>query len=67
MSTKREIQFPEDIEKIRDLSESLVPLNITDFILQVLWESFSEEFFCAQFMAVDEQLVKQFDRWLDGF
>ena len=56
-----QIPFPEDIKKIRKYLENFMNTkNISDKEINKMWNEFSENFFAAGWMIVDEKTLELF-------
>jgi len=55
--------YPDDITKIRSLCPEVKNLN--DFIVEQLWENYSEDCYCAGWLMVPDDL-SDFVRYIDG-
>jgi len=57
------IQWPEDVAKLK---EALPALNfLTNYQIQELYGSFSEEQYCAGWLVLDENTIKEFEEYLN--
>lgn len=56
--------YPEDMELILAYLNEHGKLNITDSAVEDLYYEFSDEQYCASWMSVNEQMLKEFEEWL---
>jgi hypothetical protein len=57
----KEIEFPEDIKRLRTIP---ILWQFSDWIVQILYHSFSSEEYCAGWMYLSEERIKEFEKWL---
>ena len=56
-------RYPEDIEKIRNLTPFL--MRFSDIEIEKLWEDYSDSM-CAGWLTVDKEQIIMFHNWLEG-
>lgn len=61
-----EFDYPEDMEKIINYLENRGKLNVNYKTLQSLYYDFSDDKYCAQWMSVDDQMLKEFMNYLES-
>lgn len=61
------LQYPQDIKKIRAYLEDIGDLNCTDYKLDELWARFSDDCYAAGWMIVDDKILEHFAIWLDDY
>jgi hypothetical protein len=57
--------FPEDMKLILDYLNAHGKILVSDFIIENLYYDFSAEKYCAGWMYVDNQMLEEFEEWLN--
>lgn len=61
---KIEYRYPEDMERIMSYLNSRGKVNVSEKMIERLYEDFSEHMYCAQWLIVSEEILNQFSEWL---
>lgn len=59
------IAYPDDVKLIRSYLESAGTLDATDNELACMWEKFSDEYYAATWMTVDDELLERFVDYIE--
>ena len=57
--------YPDEMKKIISFLESIGTININYDTLERLYYDFSEECYSASWITVNEDILKEFARWLE--
>lgn len=57
------INFPEDVAEIKAKITQLQ--GLTDFQVQELWSDWGEGYYCAGWLIVSDDTIKEFETWLN--
>jgi hypothetical protein len=57
--------YPEDMKLILDYLKAHGKVLVKDSTIEDLYYGFSEEKYCAGWMCVDEQMLEEFEDWLN--
>lgn len=57
--------YPEDMKLILDYLNAHGKVLVKDSTIEDLYYGFSEEKYCAGWMRVDEQMLEEFEDWLN--
>ena len=56
---KTEYRYPEDMERIMSYLNSRGKVNVSEKMIERLYEDFSEQMYCAQWLIVSEEILNQ--------
>ena len=63
---KSEFEFPEDMEKILNYLNTNGKLMVDERRVESLYEGYSEDRWCAGWIAVNEDRLEEFAEWLSN-
>jgi len=58
------VTYSEDVAKLKASNSELASLS--DRVVELLYGRFSEDYYCASWLILDEQSIRQFNQWLDS-
>jgi len=58
------VTYSEDVAKLKASNSELASLS--DRVVELLYGRFSEDYYCASWLILDEQAIRQFNQWLDS-
>lgn len=61
---KDQYRYPEDMETIVSYLNEHGQVNVSEKTLEILYERFSENIYCAGWMGLDEEVLAEFAEWL---
>lgn len=56
------VRWPDDVAELKSAIPQLAALS--DFVVQTIYENWSEEHFCASWLIVDANSIDDFKAWL---
>ena len=59
--------YPEDMKLILDYLNEHGDILVSELTIERLYYEFSDERYCAGWMSVDEQMLEEFETWLDCY
>ena len=65
MRNENKFTFPEDMKLILNYLNAHGKILVSDSIIEDLYYDFSDEKYCAGWMYVDDQMLKEFEEWLN--
>jgi hypothetical protein len=60
-------RFPEDMERILEYLNEHGQVLVDGRTIEVLYEDFSDEKYCAGWMCVDNHILEEFEEWLNDY
>ena len=65
MRNESKFTFPEDMKLILDYLNAHGKILVSDATIEDLYYDFSDEKYCAGWMCVDNQILAEFEEWLN--
>lgn len=60
-------RYPEEMKRILDYLNKHGNILVKDSVIESLYYEFSDERYCAGWMGVDEQMLEEFEDWLNDY
>lgn len=64
---KCKFAYPDDMEKILNYLSKHGEILVNDSTIESLYYDFSYDKYCAGWMSVDEQMLEEFEDWLNDY
>lgn len=61
---KEKLMFPDDMKRIISYLEQKGDVFVADVIIEKMYKQFSEEVYCAGWMELTDDMLKEFEAWL---
>lgn len=62
---KEKFMYPDDMKRIVNYLKQHGDVFVGDVIIEIMYEQFSEEVYCAGWMEVTDEILKEFEAWLN--
>ena len=62
---EEKFMFPEDMKRILDYLSQNGDVFVGDAIIEGMYQQFSEEVYCAGWMELTDEMLKEFEAWLN--
>ena len=62
---KEKFLFPDDMKRIMNYLEQKGDVFVDDVIIEKMYKRFSEIEYCAGWMEVTDEILKEFEAWLN--
>lgn len=64
---KYKFAYPDDMEKILNYLRKCGEILVNDSTIESLYYDFSDEQYYANWISVDEQILEEFEDWLNNY
>lgn len=64
---KYNFSYPDDMEKILNYLRKHGEILVDDFMIECLYRKFSDDWYCAGWVSVDEHALNEFEKWLNDY
>lgn len=62
-----DFDYPEDMESILDYLRKHGEILVGELTIERLYREFSDEKYCAGWMSVNNQILEEFEEWLEYY
>ena len=62
-----DFDYPEDMKLILDYLNEHGEILVGEFFIESLYRDFSDEKYCASWMGVNDQMLEEFEDWLEHY
>lgn len=62
-----DFDYPEDMKLILDYLNEHGEILVGELCIESLYRDFSDEKYCASWMGVNEQMLEEFEDWLEHY
>ena len=62
-----EYEYPEDMKLILDYLNEHGEILVGELAIESLYRDFSDEKYCASWMGVNDQMLEEFEDWLEHY